>query len=99
MFVSFKNLPNMEDELPLITKLSKGKAIKPSSEIQNHKSKKAFKFNFVLVSQNTRSWKTSSVRILIPNVVNLELGCTKVADRKIERSRTKTSTKFSQKKN
>ena len=48
-----KYLPNMEDELPLIAKLSKGKAIKPSSEIQCHKSKKAFKFNFVLISQNT----------------------------------------------
>ena len=63
----------MEDELPLITKLSKGKAIKPSSEIQNHKSKKAFKFNFVLVSQNTRSWKTSLVRIFIPSA---HLQCT-----------------------
>ena len=58
----------MEDEWPLITKLSKGKAIKPSYEIQNHKNKKAFKFNFVFISQNTKSWKTSLVRIFIPNI-------------------------------
>ena len=55
----------MGDERPLITKLSKGKAIKPSNEITNYKSKKAFKFNFVLISQNTMLWKTSLVRISI----------------------------------
>ena len=27
--------------------------------MQNHKSKKDFKFNFVLISQNTKSWKAS----------------------------------------
>ena len=57
----------MEDEWPLITKLSKGKAIKPSSEIHNHKSKKAFRFNFLLISQNTNLWKTSFGKNFIPN--------------------------------
>ena len=58
----------MEDERPIITNLSKAKAIKPSNEIQNHKSKKAFKFNFVLISQNTNLWKTSFGKNSIPNL-------------------------------
>ena len=57
----------MEDERPLITNLSKAKAIKPSSVIHNHKSKNVFKFDFVLTSQNTRLWKTSFGKNFIPN--------------------------------
>ena len=63
----------MEDEWPLITKLSKGKAIKPSSKISNHKSKTDFKFNFVLISQNTKPWKTSFGKNFIPNDHTLTL--------------------------
>ena len=58
----------MDEDWPLITYLSKAKAIKPSNEIQNHKSKKAFKFNFVLISQNTNLWKTSFGKNSIPNI-------------------------------
>ena len=58
----------MDEDWPLITYLSKVKAIKPSNEIQYHKSKKAFKFNFVLISQNTNLWKTSFGKNFIPNV-------------------------------
>ena len=61
-----KYLPNVDKQWPLITKLSKAKAIKQSHDSQNHKNKKAFKFNYVLISQNTKSWKTSLVRISIP---------------------------------
>ena len=56
----------MEDEWPLMIKLSKGKAIKPSTEIHNHRSKKAFKFNYFLISQNTNLWKTSFGKNSIP---------------------------------
>ena len=65
MFCEQNNLPNVEELWPLITKLSKAKAIKQSHDSQNHKNKKAFKFNYVLISQNTKSWKTSLVRISI----------------------------------
>ena len=58
----------MDEDWSLITYLSKAKAIKPSNEIQNHKSKKAFKFNFVLISQNTNLWKTSFGKNSIPNI-------------------------------
>ena len=64
----------MDEDWPLIAYLSKAKAIKPSNEIQNHKSKKAFKFNFVLTSQNTNLWKTSFGKNSIPKVgTNYEL--------------------------
>ena len=59
----------MDKDWPLIAYLSKAKAIKPSNEIQNHKSKKAFKFNFVLISQNTNLWKTSFGKNFIPIVM------------------------------
>ena len=58
----------MEDKWPLKCNLSEAKAIKPSNEIQNHKSKKAFKSNFVLISQNTILWKTSFGKNFIPSV-------------------------------
>ena len=58
----------MDEDWPLITYLSKAKAIKPSNEIQNHKSKKAFEFDFVLISQNTNLWKTSFGKNFIPNL-------------------------------
>ena len=58
----------MDEDWPFITYLSKAKAIKPSNEIQNHKSKKAFKFNFVIISQNTNLWKTSFGKNSIPNI-------------------------------
>ena len=56
----------MDEDEPLITNFSKAKAIKPSNEIQSHKSKKHFKFNFVLISQNTNLWKTSFGKNSIP---------------------------------
>ena len=38
--------------------------IQPSNVIQNHKSKKDFKFNFVLISENTTLKKTYSIRLI-----------------------------------
>ena len=58
----------MEDKWPLKCNLSEAKAIKPSHEIQSRKSKKAFKFNFVLIAQNTNLWKTSFGKNFIPNL-------------------------------
>ena len=58
----------MDEDWPLITYLLKAKAIKPSHEIQNYKSKKAFKFNFVLITQNTNLWKTSFGENFIPTI-------------------------------
>ena len=60
-------LPFLEENLPLWTNLWKAKAIKPSKKNQYHQSKKAFKFNFVLISQNTNLWKTSFGKNFIPN--------------------------------
>ena len=61
-------MPFVEYKWPLKCNLSEAKAIKPSHEIQCHKSKKAFKFNFVLISQNTNLWKTSFGKNFIPTV-------------------------------
>ena len=46
MFPS-KNVPFVKEKWPLKYNLSEAKAIKPSNGIQNYKSKKDFKFNFV----------------------------------------------------
>ena len=62
-----KNLPFNDEKWPLKCNLLEAKAIKPSSEIQHHKSKKASKFDFVLTSQNTNLWKTSFSKNFIPN--------------------------------
>lgn len=57
----------MEENVPLKINLLEAKAIKPSHEIQNHKSKKAGKFNFVHIAQNTNLWETSFGKNSIPN--------------------------------
>ena len=44
----------MDEDWPLITYLSKAKAIKPSNEIQNHKSKKAFNIGLLQTAQNMK---------------------------------------------
>ena len=66
-------LPFLEENLPLWTNLWKAKAIKPSKKNQYHQSKKAFKFNFVLISQNTNLWKTSFGKNFIPSIDTLLL--------------------------
>ena len=56
----------VKEKWPLKCNLSEAKAIKPSHENQHHKSKKVFKFNFLLTSQNTKLRKTWFGKNFIP---------------------------------